>query len=139
MKRILACLLLLSLLSLPACGAPSDKPGITGDVTVEQMDSVFFSQSEIDAAIREAEEYFRKEFNGCTLLTIRYAGDGQIDEMRDWAAQYGAERVIILISDFYVAKNGGDGSLNTDYTYTGWNWILSQDSSGRWIHRDHGY
>ena len=139
MKRLLACLLLLSLLILPACGGPSNKPGNVNDVTVEPVESVYFSQSEINAAIRVAKKYFHDEFNGCTLLTIRYVGDEQAEEMQEWAAEYGADRVIILVSDFYVSKNGGDGSLNTDYTYTGWNWILSQTGSGGWVHRDHGY
>ena len=34
---------------------------------------------------------------------------------------------------------GGDGSLNPNDTYTGWQWILARNKGGKWKHKDHGY
>ena len=47
--------------------------------------------------------------------------------------------VIVLVSDFYVAPDGGNGSLNQDSTYTDWKWILVRNKGGEWKHLTHGY
>lgn len=53
--------------------------------------------------------------------------------------KYGADEVIILESSFETDGKGGDGSLNPNDTYTGWQWILARDNNGKWQHKDHGY
>jgi hypothetical protein len=46
----------------------------------------------------------------------------------------------VLLSDFNVDSSGGDGSLNPNSTYGGWNWILIRDSkTGNWRVDDWGY
>ena len=59
--------------------------------------------------------------------------------MEEWAEQAQAEEAIILVSTFEVDASGGDGSLNPNSTYTGWQWILVRSANGAWEHRDHGY
>lgn len=100
--------------------------------------SSLYSQEEIDAAMDVAIRYFKKEFSGCTLTQIQYPGD-DAEAFAHWADQCEKDQAIILTSSFTVDASGGDGSLNPNSTYTGWNWILVRDSAGRWEHADHGY
>ena len=97
-----------------------------------------YSQEEIDAAMDVAIRYFKKEFSGCTLTQIQYPGD-DAEAFAHWADQCEKDQAIILTSSFTVDASGGDGSLNPNSTYTGWNWILVRDGAGRWEHADHGY
>ena len=100
--------------------------------------SSLYSQEEIDAAMDVAIRYFKKEFSGCTLTQIQYPGD-DVEAFAHWADQCEKDQAIILTSSFTVDASGGDGSLNPNSTYTGWNWILVRDGAGRWEHADHGY
>lgn len=130
MRRLTAILLcVLLVLSLCACGK------IRGVEIMQWDDSALYSSGEIRAAVRCAERYFRQHFSGCELLTITYAGD----ERSIAESEYRGADTIVLLSSFYVQPNGGDGSLNQDYTYTGWNWIITKNSAGIWVHTDHGY
>ena len=100
--------------------------------------SSLYSQEEIDAAMDVAIRYFKKEFSGCTLTQIQYPGD-DAEAFAHWADQCEKDQAIILTSSFTVDASGGDGSLNPNSPYTGWNWILVRDGAGRWEHADHGY
>ncbi len=79
-KRIAAVVCMCAFLLLCAC-ADMPRPGKTADAEVGQVTSEIYTQKEIDQAIRVAERYFRKHFYGCSLLRIRYAGDGKAQEM----------------------------------------------------------
>ena len=69
-----------------------------------------------------------------TLNTIYYAGDEVCaDETRERGV-----KTIVLMSDF-TTGNYDFGSLNSNYTYTNWSWILIENEHGRWEHIDHGY
>ena len=135
MRRIFCMVVLfMALLGLlTACG---------GDVSqVEVLDwapSAIYSDGEIEAAIQAAKAYFAREFGGCTLLQIGYAGD-DASEFQQWAEQCGAQEAIVLTSSFAVGPGGGDGSLTPDSTYSNWKWILVRDDAGPWKHADHGY
>ena len=83
--------------------------------------------------------YFRTHFDDCTLLTIAYAGDDSAQEAQEWAAQYEADEAIVLVSSFAVGPTGGDGSLNPNFVYENWQWILVRSNGGAWRHADHGY
>ena len=131
MKKILICLLLLSML-LCSC---AERGNIFLAVT-ERVSSDVYSEQEIDDAIDEAMSYFQKHFNGCTLTTISYAGD---EKTADWEGQYGNSEVIVLTSSFLTGPQAGDGSLNPNDIYTKWKWILIRNPGGRWKHADHGY
>lgn len=116
-----------------ACG------GETGNVMIQDSASDLYTESEIESAIEVAKTYFERHFNGCTLTSISYAGDEYSQDFIDFAERNDADEVIVLISSFDVGPTGGDGSLNPNSTYTGWNWILVCDEGGKWRHVDHGY
>lgn len=126
------CLSLL-LCSLCACG------GNVGNVQVIKKQSALYTTDDINAAVDTVVDYFAENFKGCKLREIYYAGDDREADCAKWAAQYGADEAIVLISTFDVDASGGDGSLNPDSTYDGWQWILIRDSGERWRHVDHGY
>lgn len=132
MKRTV-CLALLLVLILTGCG------GNVSQVEIQEVPSQIYSEAEIDAAVDTAIRYFRQHFSGCTLTQIAYAGDEKAAAMEEWADQAQVEAAIILVSSFDVDASGGDGSLNPNSTYTGWQWILVRSANGTWEHRDHGY
>lgn len=135
MKRVVAILLaLVCMVSLIACGG-----GDVSEVGIKEYTSEIYTQREIDAAIDEIIRYFKRNFDGCTLREITYAGDEKTLAHADWAERNNADDVIVLISTFDVDGSGGDGSLNPNSTYTRWMWILVRDGIGGWKHVDHGY
>jgi len=128
---ILSVLLLFSL-----CACNGEK---IVDVKVPFVQSQIYSQEDISSAISIITEEFKKEWNGCTLTEIYYAGDDVSAEYQDWADRHNADEVIVLLSSFDVDSSGGDGSLNSDSTYDNWSWILVRTTGGEWKHVDHGY
>lgn len=134
MKRTLClailCCVILCLLS--GCG------GNVKQVERIYAPSALYSETDIDAAMDVAIQYFKKEFSGCTLTQIQYPGD-DAEAFAQWADASGKGEAIVLISSFTVDASGGDGSLNPNSTYTGWNWILAREQGGKWVHIDHGY
>lgn len=133
MKRFLL-LLLVVLILLSSCAQ-----GSVNRVDIIEVESKLYTKNDINSAIETVKRYFRYNFSGCELLEIYYAGDEKYDEMKEWAAQYESDEAIILLSDFYVGSDGGDGSLNTDSTYEDWSWILVRNENGKWQHKTHGY
>lgn len=126
-------LCILMLLSLCACG------GNESAVKMKEVSSQRYSQREISDAIETIREEFDKEWKGCTLLEIYYAGDETSADYQDWADRNDADEVLVLLSSFSVAASGADGSLNPGSTYENWCWILVRDAGGKWKHVDHGY
>lgn len=132
-KGLLAAAAAVSLL-LTGCGLGGD----VSRVEVKKWEpSEIYSDEDINDAIDTVKDYFKDNFDGCTLLTLSYTDDKE--EFAEWAEQKEADEAIVLYSSFYVSRNGGDGSLNQDYTYEGWNWILTRDKGDAWRHADHGY
>ncbi len=138
MKRVLVFCLMLILISFYGC---TPMTGVVRNVNVENVDSDIYSVEDINEAIDVIEKYFVKNFDGCSLEKIAYAGDDTTKRESEYRSEHSEtnEEVIVLISDFYVYPNGGDGSLNTDGTYTNWKWILVRTPNGNWEHKDHGY
>ena len=124
---------LVCMVSLAACG------GNVSNVEIKESTSEIYSDREINAAINEIMRYFKRNFDGCTLREITYAGDEKTLAHAEFAERQGAKDVIVLISKFDVDASGGDGSLNPNSTYTNWMWILVRDRLGGWKHVDHGY
>ena len=120
-------------LSLIACG------GDVSDVKILECQSEIYTDEDIKEAIEVTKKYFKKEFSGCTLTEIGYAGDEKSLDYSEWAERNSADEVIVLISSFDVDSSGGDGSLNPNSTYDNWMWILVRSSGGKWQHVDHGY
>ena len=120
-KRFMLLLAALALvLALAGCGGNVDNVEI-----VEWEPSEIYSDADIEAAFRTVENYFRREFKGCTLTQLYYVGDDV--------------EAIVIGSSFDVDSSGGDGSLNPNSTYTRWEWILVRSNGGSWRHVDHGY
>lgn len=127
---LMCCILVLSLCS---CG------GNIKNVKTHEVDSQLYTQDNINAAIETIKKEFDKDWKGCTLTEIYYAGDDTSKDYQDWADRNDADEVIVLLSSFDVDSSGGDGSLNPNSTYDNWNWILVRTNKGKWKHVDHGY
>jgi len=133
-KAISIFLSVLFLLCLCACG---------GDVSVVNIgtnSSQIYSDEELQDAIDTAIDYFRKEFSGCRLTEIDYAGDEKNRSyMKESNKGMDITDIIVLTSSFDVDASGGDGSLNPNSTYKNWLWIMQRENGGTWQHADHGY
>ena len=101
--------------------------------------SKIYTSNDIKSAIETNVKEFAKDWKGCTLKEINYAGDETSKEYQDWADRSDADEVIVLLSTFDVDSSGGDGSLNPNSTYDNWNWILVRTDGGKWQHVDHGH
>ena len=135
MRKIASLLSLFTLLlTLCACGGDISNVNIT-----IPSDSSLYSTDEIKDAIDAAMDYFKKEFDGCTLTEITYDGDDTSADFAEWAQRVDGDEVIVLVSSFDVDASGGDGSLNPNSTYTKWMWIMARQEGGKWQHVDHGY
>ncbi len=132
-KYISIVLCLIFVLTLSACGGNISK------TKTKPVDSKLYSEQEISAAIDTIKKEFKRNWNGCTLTEIYYAGDKTSKDYQDWADRNDADEVIVLLSSFDVAPSGADGSLNPASTYNKWNWILVRKDGGPWQHVDHGY
>ena len=133
MKKVLLLLLCAAmLLTLAACGSVKN-------VQTEEVASERYSQKDIEAAIGAIKKEFVRNWNGCTLTEISYAGDDVSENHRKWAERNGADEVIVLTSSFDVAEQGASPSLNPGSTYTRWMWILVRSDGGAWQHVDNGY
>lgn len=135
MKKIIIFLVcVVMILSLSACGGGNVK-----NVNVIDVESEIYTSDNINSAIETIKKEFDKDWKGCTLKEIYYAGDETSKDYQDWADRNDADEVIVLLSSFDVDSSGGDGSLNPNSTYDGWNWILVRNTGGQWKHVDHGY
>ncbi len=133
MKKVLLLLLCAAmLLTLAACGSVKN-------VQTEEVASELYTQKDIDSAIGVIKKEFVRNWDGCTLTEISYAGDDVSEKHREWAERYDADEVIVLTSSFDVAEQGASPSLNPGSTYTRWMWILVRSDGGAWEHVDHGY
>lgn len=129
---LIACLLLVIAL-FTGCS----KGGNVEDVQIEHFESEIYTQQDIDTAAQAVLDYFEQNFDGCTMKTLQYAGDDVVEA--EEAVRDSDVEVIVFTSSFDVDASGGDGSLNPNSTYTGWNWIFSRTQGGQWNHVDHGY
>jgi hypothetical protein len=120
------------IISLSACG------GNIKNVNVVDVESEIYTSDDINSAIETILKEFNKNWKGCTLKEIYYAGDEVSKNYQDWADRSNADEVIVLLSSFDVDSSGGDGSLNPNSTYDGWMWILVRNTGGQWKHVDHG-
>lgn len=143
MRKVAALFSTLTILSFYGCTPTDCTPttGVVENAKVEKIDSEIYSEEDINEAIDVIENYFEEHFDGCRLEKIAYAGDETTKREIQYRSENGRyyQELIVLVSDFYVYPKGGDGSLNTDYTYTDWNWILERSPNGNWEHKDHGY
>ena len=109
------------------------------NVETPEIESEMYSQNDIRQAIEIIKGEFRRDWKGCKLTEIFYAGDETTATFQDWADRNNDDEVIVLLSSFDVDSSGGDGSLNPNSTYKNWKWILVRTDGGQWKHVDHGY
>ena len=133
-KKIFACLLAM-LLAVSLCGCGGDVRDVKRIVPASQLYSAEDVNSAMDAVVR----YFRKEFEGCKLTWLIYDEAAFAAAFDEWAAQYGADEAIVLLSTFEVGAEGGDGSLAPNSLYTNWQWILTRSAGGAWQLQTWGY
>ena len=135
-KFLILCFTFIMGFCLAAC---SGSGGNVQNVKTHEVDSALYSKKEINSAIDTIKSEFKKDWKGCTLTEIYYAGDSVSKEHQEWADRYNADETIVLLSNFDVDSSGGNGSLNPNSTYDGWNWILVRKEGEGWVHVDHGY
>lgn len=139
MKKILIGVIILIVILLVGFTVIFNKKGDISNVNIISKKSDIYSTNDIDSAIDVTLKYFKEHFTGCSMLEIEYIGDEKNNDYIDWATGNNKEEVIVLISSFNVDSSGGDGSLNPNSKYKGWNWILVRNKNGNWEHVDHGY
>ena len=111
MKKLISIVICIAVvLSLAACG------GNIKDVKTHDVESEMYTKEDITAAIETIKKEFKSNWKGCSLKEIYYAGDDISKDYQDWADRNNADEVIVLLSSYYVGPNGGDGSLNQNYT-----------------------
>ena len=132
-------MLVLTVLLLGVCVLLSVcRGGNTKQAVRKYGESRNYTESEILKAMDAVEDYFREHFEGCSLLELEYDSKWDVEAAR-WAEQAAADKAIVFTSSFYVEPDGGDGSLEQDYTYRNWKWIMVKNALGQWEHFDHGY
>ncbi len=132
-KTVCVMLCMLLIFSLSGCG------GTVKDVNTHPVESELYSEEDIETAMDTVKKEFKRDWSGCTLTELYYAGDDRSKNHRDCADRNGAEEVLVLYSSFDVDSSGGDGSLNPNSTYSDWNWILVRTNGGKWQLVDYGY
>ena len=110
-------------------------PGDVSRAEVLPVDSKLYSEEEICEAIDVIREEFVRDWDGCVLKEICYAGD---KISRTETEDRGVE-TIVLISSFDTLDVPDESGLNANSSYTNWKWILVRTPLGGWRHIDHGY
>lgn len=143
MKKVIFFLsLILVVFSLGAC----KQAGKINNAVVSIGKHDKFNNDEIKDAMNGVKKKF-KDFEGCNLTKLwydeekaNYFVEGYLKNGRGKENSVKAENVIVLLSNFDVDSSGGDGSLNPNYTYSNWNWVLIRDDkAGNWKIDDWGY
>lgn len=132
MKRLLSAVIVLALL---LCGCSR---GEVRNAQYEIGASEQFSEREIRSAMNIVSDLFRRNFDGCCLLSVYYDEAVSQRSAAGWAAQYGADEAIVLLSKFYVGADA-EGSLNPDSTYDRYQWVLVRNAGGKWKLKTWGY
>ena len=113
------------------------------DVQTSEAGSEIYTKEDISSAISVINKEFDRNWKGCTMKKIAYAGDETTEEESQYKKRSGMaaddDQVIVLVSTFDVDESGGDGSLEPNSTYKDWKWILIRHPGGMWEHVDHGY
>ena len=145
MKRYSALVLVFTLiLSLAACS--NTKAGNTENCTVTIGMSDSFTEKEIKAAVDAVKTKFKKEYGGCTLVSVTYdeteselgaeryirSGGGQEKGVK-------AENVIYLFSDFKTGEKIEATGFEPNTEYDGWTWTVVRESNEKWYVTDWGY
>ncbi|MGN1443789.1 MAG: hypothetical protein ACI4XE_08065 [Acutalibacteraceae bacterium] len=143
MKKIFAVLLtLMFLFTLSACSQKGDTKSVT--VTIGKSDS--FTEKEIKGAVDAVKTKFKKNYGGCTLISVTYnetesreGAEGYIRSGGGKEKGVKAEDVIYLVSDFKTGEKIEATGFETNTEYNGWTWTVVRGSNGKWCVVDSGY
>lgn len=145
MKKIIALVLaLVCVVGLVGCGSEDNKkPTDTDNAQIKYTigHSEVYDESSIKEAFSAVEKKFSEVFVGCTLTELSYNEEIE-NRFADKRAKYATEsdlELIVLLSTFTTDENGGDGSLEPNATYTGWQWYLVRSADNKnWEVKDWG-
>lgn len=136
-KRIWVIMVVAAVLVAAGIGLVSGRKGNVSRVQRSICESQRYTEAEISAAMDAVEAYFENEFECCILLELSY-DETSDDRSSEWAQKYGSDRVMVLISQFYVTSDA-EPCWNFEETYGNFMWIMREDQDGNWEHIDHGY
>ena len=133
MKKKLILAIINIIILIIAVYAIFNKKGDIYSVNIISKESKIYSKNDIDNAIDETLNYFKENFEGCSLLELEYIGDEENNGYTDWARRNNKEQVIVFVSSFNVDSSGGEhGALNPNSKYEGWKWILVKNENEYW-------
>lgn len=98
-----------------------------------------FSDSDIKNAKKTVRQYFRKKFQDCELRKLWYDEKRYKNNISNFSENYGTDNVIIIYSNFYVSKKCKINSLNKNFTYKNFMWVLSKGTDSGWKVQTYGY
>lgn len=130
--------LLILLLLFAVCGflAVSDN---TRGAEIELEGSEIYTEAELRAAANVVLRRFRHF--PARLERLWYDEERCIKEREYFSAQYDAEDVLVLMSDF--TANKGKTTHNSGFEpgrqYTNWTWVLVRNDGGAWQLKTYGY
>ena len=106
-------------------------------VTVGSFSSKYFNNDDYDSAVEEVQIYF-KDFEGCTLAKIGYAGDDAVKEEAK-ERNLANEQVMVLTTTFTTDDDVDHDGLKPNETYEDYQWILTRNTSiDLWEIEEHG-
>lgn len=120
---------------LPFNHANTRLHGDASNVMITPEESEIYTDEQIDEAIDIVRVDFEKSWKGCTLTEIRYGGD----EVARVESECRGVETIVLLSTIETDRNAYGSGFNTNETYPDYQWILTKDDNGNWVHIDNGY
>ena len=129
-KSIFYVILLIAVIMLCFAGCSSVKTG--------SFSSKYYNGDAYEEAVDVVMEYF-KNFKGCTMERIDYAGDKEVKEEAK-IRKLAPEQVMVLESTFTTDEKDHKNGLEPNHKYEHFKWILTRDTTSTpWTVTDHGY
>ena len=104
----------------------------------DNVASKLFTAQQINEATDAALRYFYKNWTGCELYRLSYAGDDAVRTIIKYGG-YGEDKEIIVLNSDFAVGDDADDSLEPNAVYTDYNWVLVLDEIGVWSVCDSGY
>ena len=108
------------------------------EVKVRMIYSDIYTEEEIQEAIDVIKKEFSKDWKGCTLKEIYYAGDDRA-LFTSYAKQYHGDEALVLKTNFNTNYFSWKIGLNSNCDYEDYQWIFVRNKNGKWKHVDGGY
>lgn len=121
---------LMAVIWLSGCGSA---------VKVGAFKSLIYNNDEFQDAVNVTLDYFKNNFEGCTMSEIHYAGDDTVYKEAEYIGR-APEMVMVLETTFKTDGENRENGLEPNFEYKSYKWILTRDfREGMWEHKDHGY